>query len=387
MDPTGMVTLPVGSDRARRGPPSRSRMPWVRWEVFVRFGQPFLRLSSLVLLSSVLVAGAPASTSLQKQPSTSLLKDRLTLRLPKDMRIQARAHSIMSAPQPTEEETRAVLDAGEERLVLMAAELFERGGADPDRSVRATVAEFKPPPLKVEPLQLSSQNLKAWAVFPASIDRSRSAILLLSVYALHPDGFMQLLNFYVNPPAAKGAGCSGLARVAGAGKLPQAPGELPTCTALVHAIASTLEAGTRRIDSAGGERKLTGQYNDDSFFVKVPAGTGVTAQSGHDFTVHHVRLPVDLGEPQPSLGIYVGGHPSYQYKQNDAQVTPTRKPGKVFGKDVSWQVWSESPKSVMAEVIVDHPQSKNARVHLFASAADEKALAPMLDIAASLRLP
>jgi hypothetical protein len=281
-----------------------------------------------------------------------------------------------------------VLDAGEERLVIMATELFELGGADPDRGVRASVAaEFTPPPLKVEPLQLSSQQLKAWAVFPSSIDRSRSAILLLSVYVLHPDGFMQLLNLYVNPPAASGTGCSGLARVVGAGNLPQAPGELPTCTALVHAIATTLEAGPRRIDSAGGERKLTGQYGNDTFFVKVPAGTGISAQTGHDFTVHRVRLPVDLGEPQPSLGIYVGGHPSYQYTQNDAKVSLTRKPGKVFGKDISWQVWPTSPKSIMAEVIVEHPQSKNARIHLFASAADEKALAPLLDIAASLRLP
>jgi hypothetical protein len=358
------------------------------FEVFVKLNRPLRRLSSLALLSSMLVAGAPAPTSLHKQPPTSLLKDRLSLRLPKDMRIQTRPHNIMSAPQPTETETRAVLDAGEERLVIMATELFERGGADPDRSVRASVAaEFNPPPLKIEPLQLPSQQLKAWAIFSASIDRSRAAILLLSVYVLHPDGFMQLVNFYVNPAAASGTGCSGLSRVADAGKLPQAQGELPTCTALVHAIASTLEAGTRRIDSAGGERKLTGQYGDDSFFAKVPAGTGITAQTGHDFTVHHVRLPVDLGEPQPSLGIYVGGHPSYQYTQNDAKVSPTRKPGKVFGKDVSWQVWSESPKSVMAEVIVDHPQSKNARIHLFASAADEKALAPVLDIAASLRLP
>lgn len=121
--------------------------------------------------------------------------------------------------------------------------------------------------------------------------------------------------------------------------------------------------------------------------MKVPAGTGITAQPGPDFTVHRVRLPVDLGEPQPSLGIYVGRHPSYQYAQNNAQVSPTRKPGKVFGKDVSWQVWPRSPKSVMAEVIVDHPQSKDARIHLFASAADEKALASVLDIAASLRLP
>jgi hypothetical protein len=341
-----------------------------------------------VFLGGVLIAWAPAAAFLEKQPPTSLLKDRLTLRLPKDARIEARPHSLMAAPEPTEAETRAVLDAGDERLVIMAHELFARGGADPDRSVRVTVAaEFKPPPLKIEPLHLSDKQLKAWTVFPPSLDRSHAAILLLSVYVLHPDGFMQLLNFYVNPAAASGTGCGGLSRVAGAAKLPKAPGELPTCTALVHAIASTLGAGPRRIDSGEGERKLTGRYGDDTFFVKVPAGTGATVQQGHDFTVHRVLLPVDLGATQPRLGIYVGGHPSYQYQQRNTKVSPKLKPGKVFGKAISWQVWPMSPEDVMAEVIIDHPKSPNARIHLFAGAADEEALAPVLDIAATLRLP
>lgn len=46
-----------------------------------------------------------------------------------------------------------------------------------------------------------------------------------------------------------------------------------------------------------------------------------------------------------------------------------------------------SPKRVMAEVIVPHPKSKDTMVHLFAGAPDERALAPVLDMATSLRSP
>jgi len=324
----------------------------------------------------------------EKQAPTAVLDKRLTLRLPDNARIEPRSHSIMAAPQPNEEETRVVLDAGGERFVIMAYELFARGGADPAHNVRAAVdKDFDAPKPKVEPLRLADEELKAWAVFPATVDRSRSAILVLSVYVLHPDGFVQLLDFYVNPPAASGDGCTRLVEVAKATGLPKMQGELPTCTALAHAIASTLGAGARRLDVSAGERKLAGQYGDDSFFAKVPGGASITVQPGPDFTVHHLRLPVELGASQPTLGIYVGGHPSFQYHQHDVEVKPTERPGKVFGQQMKWQVWAMSPERVMAEAIVPHPKSQDTMVHIFASAENEKALTPLLDIAATLRLP
>ncbi len=71
--------------------------------------------------------------------------------------------------------------------------------------------------------------------------------------------------------------------------------------------------------------------------------------------------------------------------QNDAEVSPTPKPGQVFGKPVSWQVWPMGPQRVMAEVIVPPPQRKGVQLHLFAYTPDEAALAPLLEMSASLR--
>ncbi|WP_437797514.1 hypothetical protein [Sorangium sp. So ce693] len=330
---------------------------------------------------------APSIDFLGKRPATSLLSGRLAVRLPEGARIEARARSVMAAAEPDEDETRVVLDAGDERFVIMAYELFALGGKDPEGGVRAAAAtDFPGGGATVEPLGVSDEQLKAWAVFPKSADRGSVAIPVLVLYVLHPDGFAQMLAFYVNPPAAKdAAGCSALA--AGAGALPAAPGELPRCTAFARAIAATVSAGPRRLDASGGERTLKGQGSEDSFLVKVPAGASTTAQRGPDFTVHRLRLPVELGAPQSAIGIYVGGHPSFQYNQNEAKVTPTPRPGKVFGKAMSWQVWPMSPTRVMAEAILPHPKIKGLTVHLFAGAADDKALAPLLDIAASLRVP
>lgn len=324
----------------------------------------------------------PSAAFLAKRSPTSLLSDRLTLRMPVGAKSQARSHSIMAADTPNEEETRVLLDAGDERFVLMAYELFATPGQDPERAVRtdmnSEMGDLKP---TLAPLRLSDSNTQAWAVVPGVADRERVAIPVLAVYVVHPDRFMQLLTFYVNPAAAKDPkGCSGLASAAGATDLPDPSAPLPRCTAFAQAIASTLHAGARRMDVSGGERPL------GEFVAKVPPGASITAQEGPDFFVYRVRLPVELGGKQPTLGIYVGGHPSYQYRQNDAQVQPTEKQAPAFGKTVAWQVWPMSPERVMAEVIVPHPKPNEGFVHLFAGAGDEKALAPVLELAASLRV-
>ncbi|UQA57800.1 hypothetical protein [Polyangium aurulentum] len=343
-------------------------------------------------------AGAPAQDAapaapaafLKDAPALSLLSDRLTLRMPAGARVAARPHSIMAADQPNEQETRAILDAGDERLVVMTYEAFAKisKDKDPESAVRAAMnKDFDAPKPTLAPLPLADGNLKAWVVYPATVDKNREAILVLAAYVLHPDGFVQTLSFYVNPASAKGEGCSGQIRAANASAMPKAPGELPGCTALARAIASTLAAGPRRLDMAAGERKIQGQYNDDTFLATVPAGTNVTTQKGPDFTVHRVLFPADLGAPQQTLGIYVGGHPSFQFNQVEAQVKPTQRPGRALGQAVVWQVWPVSPERVMAEAMVAHPKTKGTKVHLFAGAGNEKDLAPLLDMAASLRLP
>src|SRR5262245_7564988 len=88
---------------------------------------------------SIAMADAPADKKLS-QTRTSLLGDHLTIALPADMKIAPRRASIMSAENSGEDETRAMLDDGKARFVMMAYELYALGGTD----VKATVeADFK----------------------------------------------------------------------------------------------------------------------------------------------------------------------------------------------------------------------------------------------------
>src|SRR5262245_46980816 len=59
----------------------------------------------------------------------SILADRFFLRFPKEARNEARSVDIMSAPPGEEEETRIVIDHGEERIVFFARELLMTGPA------------------------------------------------------------------------------------------------------------------------------------------------------------------------------------------------------------------------------------------------------------------
>src|SRR3954471_16183754 len=68
-------------------------------------------------------AQEPDHLGLAATPS-KILGDHLQLNLPKGTRIEPRGHSIMAADEPDSDETRAVLDVGRSRMVLMAEELY-----------------------------------------------------------------------------------------------------------------------------------------------------------------------------------------------------------------------------------------------------------------------
>src|SRR5437879_1310614 len=83
--------------------------------------------------------GALSKLALGKQP-TVLLGGRLSVVMPPGANVQPSGHDIMAAPTSSEEETRVVVDAEKERLVLMAYELYALSGGNLERAARADVA-------------------------------------------------------------------------------------------------------------------------------------------------------------------------------------------------------------------------------------------------------
>jgi hypothetical protein len=336
----------------------------------------------LVMMPKEATATATATATgalgaLKVESATDLLAGRLRVRLPKGARLEARGHSLMAAPESAQHETRVVIDAvsgavagagaalKRERLVVMSYELFATAGQDLLAAVRKDLGDDQPQPA-IEAMSVAGPELRAVAVTPASLDKTREAIPVLGVYVAQADGTVQYLDFYNNPPAAEDA--------AGA-------------TALARRIAATLAPGPRRLALTAGSRALS-----DGLKLQVPAGYALTRQDGPDFSVHHVRKLVQLGQPAPRLGVYVGGHPSFQYRQveRDTARPPDvkRVPGRLLGRDIEWHRWTRGekpPLSVTQEAIL--PLSEGERwlvAHVFFTAEQDADLAELEKIAASL---
>jgi hypothetical protein len=309
--------------------------------------------------------GRLAKLALSNEP-TSLLAGRLTLKMPAAAKVEPRRRSIMAAPESSEEETRVVLDAKKERLVLMAGELYALMGDDFEKAVRAEVAKSwgeKASTVKVEKLAVAPP-LVAVAVLPPPPECETEAQLVLGVYVGNGDGTVQFLAFYVNPEGAKDA--AGMA-------------------ALARESALTLSAGTRRLTSKAGDRSFAGVGND-RLVITVPEGFVASTTEGPDFSVYELHKLSPLGQPASSCGIYLGRHPSYQYRQTDDPPDKvTRTKGRLLGRDAEWQDWSKAGR-LNTEAIVSYPKSEGMAVHVFCSAASDDGLKALRAVAATLRV-
>jgi hypothetical protein len=248
----------------------------------------------------------------------------------------------------------------------MAYELYALMGDDFEKAVRAQVAKSwgkKASTVKVEKLAVASP-LVAIALIPPLPEGKTEAELVLAVYVGSGDGTVQLLAFYVNPEGAKDA--------AGV-------------TALARKAALTLSAGTRELTSKAGDRSFPGVAKD-RLVITVPDGFVSSATKGPDFSVYYLHKFSPFGRAASSCGIYLGNHPSYQYRQTDVPPDKvTRTKGRLLGTDAEWQVWSKASR-ITAEAIVPYPKGEGTSVHVFCSTASDDELKGLRAVAETLRV-
>jgi len=322
-------------------------------------------MRALVAVGLILVGTSAFGKGLTKLAPTerlSLLAGRLSIQMPPKARIEARSRSIMAAAEPTAEETRVVVEAGNEKLVLMTYELFAQAGADFEAAAKKDLHRFgnPAPTMAVEPLVLTNGGaLRALSLTPASIDATKEAVLTLGLYVAQPDDTVQLLVFYFNPAAAKDA----------AG-----------CAALAKKIAATVEAGKTTLPTRGGPRPLS-----DGLTVTLPVGYIATQQEGPDFAVHRIRKLSPLGDDAPVLGVYIGNHPAYHHTRLEgAPVKVQKRPGKLFGKPIAWDTWDKDGVSTR-EAIVALPAPSNLKIHVFFAGPSAAANDELERVAETLR--
>jgi hypothetical protein len=300
------------------------------------------------------------------------LAGRLKISVPAGAKLEAVQNGIMAAPEADYEQTRVLIDAGEQRMVLMVYELFARATADFEGVARKETDRF---PMKVNlqkwPL---SAPIQAVAYFPVVPTKDRDANLVMGLFVVGSDGSVQELIWYVNPAAA-----------------------IPFAAALNlgKSIARTITPGTRALDSAGGERELSVPSKTTRIFISVPEGHVATAQYGPDFIVHHIHKVTAFGDPSASLGIYLGDYPSANHEGFLDQEMVA-----LFGKRVTWyqKVTNEDGSTtIMADALVPLGPSVfgyalpgrsdgPSYADVFLTASDASTVEQLKSIATSLRL-
>lgn len=310
---------------------------------------------------------APTGTALASRALTAnpvkVLGGRVLVRVPERARVEARRESVTAAAESDQHETRIIADSGDERLVILASEMFALAGDDLAADVRAVVAAWEKAlgsKYRLEPITLAS-GLRAVRVTPANPpDRTRSddAIFLDGLFVASADHTVQTIDVYANPAAAAH--------------------DLAGCTAMARRILDSTTAGPSRLSLEAGEWRLPAYSSENEIAVTVPKNMVATVQRGPDFLVHHL-IPLErLGIESGAVGIYLGAAPDFHTGTKTGE-------GVVFGKKVIWQRRTEGSGW---ETLCEHPLPGTFPkvAHVWIDAPDSARIEALRKVAESIRV-
>lgn len=296
----------------------------------------------LLLLAGVGMAGDSAFGGLElAEKPISLLDGRMEIRMPAAAVVEARQQGIMAAPEAAQRETRIVLDAGEQRMVVMTWEQFASAGEGFEAAARKGAL----PDTKVEAFA-PAEGLKGWRVEPARLDPDDEAAEVARALIADGDGHVMLVAVYVNPPSSQN--------------------DETGSRALAAKILASLRPGARKLDLSAREVVLETLPDTRTVRLHLPAGWIHYSQPGPDFVVHHLQQVVALGESPPIAGVYFGGHPSWFHDKK--KVTVEREAGTLLGTATEWRKWKLT--RITREAMV--PLHEERTVHAFLTAAPEQ---------------
>ncbi|MCA9665475.1 MAG: hypothetical protein KC503_07800 [Myxococcales bacterium] len=244
-----------------------------------------------------------------------LLDGRLSIKAPRGSKDIPKTFSIMGAPEPKAHESRLLLDVAGTKLVVYVRELFHLAGGGYRKAARSYFFKaHRRPPAAFDLGRLAvSGGVRVLAARPKVPLRIGSeAALLLSTLVVSPDKTVQSVDFYVTPRVLKNKGSG--------------------CSAYATRLAKTIASGARKLDRAGGQRKL--KALGVGLKLKLPRGFVITKKPARDFVVHFVRELAPFGQPASMLVLYVGGHPNRSMPRGPGKLSKQRST--LLGKGVEW---------------------------------------------------
>lgn len=257
--------------------------------------------------------GAPILERAMDTVPFPLLDGRLLLRMPLGTQDIARQPDIMSAEISNHKETRLVLEGSGQQLVVYAQESFYYSD-DLDGDVDRILKQWHGGSFAytADAARQTDDGLRVICYSPAHIDTSVNAVLIRGAVVGLADGTFITVGVYVTPETAA---------------------DTELCQKQAGGILDTLSAGPRRIDASVHEERL----GRNSLAIELDQGYVIVQDEGVDFSVFYLMKFVKLGEPAPSIGIYMGGHPSLMYMQRGVEESElTKTKAKILNKNVEW---------------------------------------------------
>jgi hypothetical protein len=251
------------------------------------------------------------------QQVISLLDGRAIIVLPQGAAVVPRDTSIMSAARSPELETRALFDAGGERLVVFATELF-RYSEDLPGDVARLVSSWPLPAgqraylLDTPPELPGGLDIVAYGFDP--LDGTRQAVPIADAFVRTADATVLHLQLYVSPNALDDP--AGLA-------------------ALALGALGTLAPGPRALEVGGGIRTLDDLDGQPRVTVGVPNGWAAYAEQGPSFVVLRLTRVMPLGQAFASVTVYRGGHPSLRHNDLPPELV-THTEGTLLNVPAEW---------------------------------------------------
>ncbi|WP_067541488.1 hypothetical protein [Nocardia crassostreae] len=273
---------------------------------------------------------------------------------------QVGPESIMHGPEPLEQRSRAVLDSGDERFVIVAREDLEYCTENFVSDSQAIMRVWDPPAaISTVPGRGGVESVVGILRDPVE---HTDFIQIATAYVRQPDTTVQTLNFIVSPNAAH---------------------DLEGVRLLVLGVLATLAPGPRRLETSAGVRQLTEPGDPFELRIAVPDGWVATLQHGPDFLVYQVERMSPFNGATAVFSFYVGHHP---------RVLPPPEPDDpimpIFGEPRTWvrQREDHSDHHEKRELIVALPNERGL-VYAIAVTNDPALWSELESIAASVTAP
>lgn len=311
----------------------------------------------------VLIIGASSAYSAELSDRAlsskiDLLDGRLTIDMPSGTVSDSHYHAkgTKVASEVIQEETRASVTAGRQRLYLSVRELFATSGKNFAGSAKkvlqseSTVGNSNFSLL----LRTSKSGLRMCQATTEETGKAGSEKQVVNTAIVeNSDGTVQLITISVNSEAAR---------------------DWKAVSTMAERILNSIAPGTKTLPT------ITRKIEIDTFYglvASVPDGIATNCFESADFHVFTFNKLHELSSPAAYLSIYIGQHPSYTPKDPN-----TGRPGSILNQSIRWQ--EEHENSMHAAQTLVPLEGTPTVLHIFCVAGTPEEISDLIKIAETL---